>query len=108
MTKGIGREGDKIVTNHGCTTETAVAAQVNEYGMSTATVFVNGKGILVEGMKTVKHTWPVDDACVMHEVPHGATQSKVYSKGSKVGRIQDKFGANEVLIEASPNVFCGG
>lgn len=71
----------------------------------SATVFVNGIGVVRQGDKMKKHRGP---DCEDHEPVLTTYSPNVYADGKLIGRLGDHYDSenpDHVIITGSPNVF---
>jgi len=102
---GIARFNDSIITGHipPCDVNADLAGV---YGSGVG-VFVNSKGVQVNGDPVGPHTHNVGNQCLPHIAFISGGSSSVFVGGRQVARIGDSADTG-VITGGSTNVFAGG
>ena len=97
----IGDGAGTVATYHGCDTVTTT-------DKCSGTVFINHIGVVRAGDTNTPHTVPPDPPCPTHTVALSIYSPTVFVEGVGVGRMGDKYGAEEITDAGQISVFADG
>lgn len=99
---GVARIGDKVQTNHGCTSETTIITT-----RESSTVFIDdGKRVAIVGDKTSTHSYGGRNCSATHQITFSSGSDSVFIDGAAALRIDD-MSSNEKITGGSTTIFAG-
>lgn len=97
---GIAREGDNVITGHGCDSTTTIQ-------QGSPNVRINGRGAAYAGALLVSHTIGTPPACVVHTAQVNAGYGRVLVNGRPIARFGDSADAGSIS-SSSGDVLTSG
>lgn len=94
---------DQVDTVHNATGALCDVAPIVTYtDECSASVFIDGQGVVREGDKVMVHPFP---SCETHQPVLVTFSSTVFIDGKGVGRVGDTYGCGAQIITGSSSVF---